>query len=270
MAKDSIAILAYHEVSKITERRKIKRTMGPSCSISDRKFSQHLSIISDNNIETITFNDILLRAANKAMLKHKAIITFDDGHIGNYFLAFPNIYQRNQKAVFFVTTNFIGSPKMMTWQQLKEMSSLGMSIQSHCVSHTPLETLSEEGVKEELSNSKKIIENHLGKEVTAVSLPHGSVHHYITRIAAETGYKYICTSEVGYFVNNNALDVQLVPRIPVSDLLSSVDFRSIITHKGTIIKRWALMYKVKLFIKDTIGINNYRRIYRFIHNIKTN
>ena len=261
----SMPVLAYHEVHEELEREKKIRTMGPSCLMHKRKFSQQLLSIKQNNCETVIFSD--LTRAN-IDLKRKIIITFDDGHIGNYLYAYPLLLKYGLKAVFFVTIHFIETINMMNWQQLKEMCNSGMSIQSHCVNHEPLETLSEKCLLQELSVSKQIIEDKVGVEVNTLSLPHGSIHNKIREIANKVGYQFICTSKIDYChpgFNNH--DVAFIPRIPIEDTLSNDEFNNILFQRSHMVARRKKNQKVKSMIKRMIGINNYRKIYRLVHNI---
>jgi len=265
MTNMRIAVLAYHEISAHTERNKAIRSMGPSCSLSIDKFANQLSLISASN--NFLFNEINVEHKMQ-LLNNKIIITFDDGHIGNFFFAFPALIKYNLKGVFFITTNFINQNNMMSWKQIKEMSDLGMSIQSHCVTHTPLETLSVNKVKMEFLDSKKIIEDETGKEVNAVSLPHGSIHPFTKDLAYQAGYKYVCTSRINYFNYNIGKDIYIVPRIPISDKLSVDIFRGIIGLKSKAVMWWMMSQALKYGIRKMVGINNYRRMYRLIHKIK--
>ena len=263
--ESSIPVLAYHEVHEEPEREKKIRTMGPSCSIHKKYFCQQVLSIKQNNYETVMFSDL---TRTNIDLKRKIIITFDDGHIGNYLYAYPLLLKYGLRAVFFITINFIGKINMMDWQQLREMCSSRMSIQSHCVNHEPLETLSKKCLVQELSVSKQIIEDKVGVEVNTLSLPHGSIHNKIKEIANKVGYQFICTSKIDYYhpaFNNH--DVAFVPRIPIEDTLSNNEFNKILFQRSRMVARRKNNQKVKSMIRKMIGINNYRKIYRLIHNI---
>ncbi len=52
--------------------------------------------------------------------------------------------------------------------------------------------------KKELSQSKKILEHKLNKEVNAIAWPWGIYNESLVKIASETGYKYCFTTERGW------------------------------------------------------------------------
>ena len=267
-----LPVLAYHELyAKKEDEIHCARTMGPSCALSKANFQRHLELIVANEVQTITFKDLSDVQQNYRNYGNDLLIlTFDDGHIGNYYYAYPLLARDNLSAVFFVTTNFIETYKMMNWAQLREMSENGMSIQSHGMSHEPFETLSLEEIEEELSYSKKIIEDKTGNEVDTISLPHGSMHRKTLEKARNIGYKFVCTSIINYFeflANDGAV---AVPRIPIYSSMKFDIYSDIIKRSCVDVYKWKRIQKIKYAIKMIIGINNYRRIFRLVHNIKIN
>lgn len=80
---------------------------------------------------------------------------------------------------------------MMNWRDLNELSKAGHYIGSHTVSHCMLGTMSnEEEVRQELLQSGKHIEQHLGYFPDTISYPVGSYNETTIQISKECGYKY--------------------------------------------------------------------------------
>ena len=50
-----------------------------------------------------------------------AMITFDDGYVDNYALAFPVLKANDAKGVFFVATGFIDEPRLAWWDEIAWM-----------------------------------------------------------------------------------------------------------------------------------------------------
>ncbi len=70
-------------------------------------------------------------------------------------------------------------PKLfMNWSQINEMANSGMEIGSHTLSHRILSQLSREEQKQEVSNSKKLIEAKLSCQITSIAYPVGRYHCY--------------------------------------------------------------------------------------------
>lgn len=88
-------------------------------------------------------------------------------------------------------------PPMMTWAQLQAMSRTGVAVESHTHTH-PILGLADAGrVEEELSTSKRLIEQHLDQPVQGLAYPDGRRGTYtetIMKIARALGFRFGCTT----------------------------------------------------------------------------
>ena len=137
--------------------------------------------------------------------KEGVAITFDDGHIDNYTIAFPVLKMYGLRAHFFVPTAFIGKKGYCSWKQLKEMSDYGCRIESHTHNHVPLDDLEPVGVEYELNTSADLIQEKVGKRPKFLSLPAG--RRFDTKIAKKCGYEGVRTSQRGFDTNPWDLEV---------------------------------------------------------------
>jgi peptidoglycan/xylan/chitin deacetylase (PgdA/CDA1 family) len=79
----------------------------------------------------------------------------------------------------------------MNWIQAKEMADNGMEIGSHTESHQILSQLNENQQEEEIQQSKRIIEEHIGRKVHSIAYPVGRYNCYTDKaclISKNTGY----------------------------------------------------------------------------------
>jgi len=86
---------------------------------------------------------------------------------------------------------------------------------SHTHSHFNLEYLDENKAESELKESKKIIENLTGKEVTSIAFPDGSYTKETISIALEAGYKNLVAVDYKFKENNS--NPNLLSRFTVSN-----------------------------------------------------
>ncbi len=80
---------------------------------------------------------------------------------------------------------------LMTWDHVRALRRAGMDVQSHTASHRVLQTLSPERLKDELVQSKRVLEDVLREPVVAVSYPVGKPLTYfpaIRRAVRDAGY----------------------------------------------------------------------------------
>lgn len=256
--KPMIAVLMYHEVSYHDGQGLGHIT--PHYVVSPQLFEMHIKALVDDGYRSLLLSDAAPQVEHGG--KH-VVITFDDGLEGNYTHALPILKAYGLRATFFVAAGSIGTPRFMSWVQLQELAEQGMSVQSHTVSHRPLQLLSDTEVYRELSESKKLIENHVGNAVTAVSMPHGSYDDRVLRIARELGYHYVCTSDVhGNVAGSLTQPFAVLGRFAITDKVSPARLRRWAACKRAEVALLRFGKEVRNIVKRMIGIENYRRLYR--------
>ncbi|MBI1722485.1 MAG: polysaccharide deacetylase family protein [Gemmatimonadetes bacterium] len=125
----------------------------------------------------------------------RVVISFDDGNTGQYERAFQALAARGMSATFFVTTDWVGRPGYVTWEQLREMKAAGMSIQSHTRSHPFLSELDRSVVLDELRGSKETLDQALCQATESIALPGGDLPPPAARqVFREAGYAIVATS----------------------------------------------------------------------------
>lgn len=139
-----------------------------------------------------------LRAALAPGAGRVVAITFDDGDSGQFERGFRALAERGMSATFFVTTDWVGRPGYVSWDQLREMRAGGMDVQSHSRSHPFLSELDADALSAELQGSKQALDEGLGQNTDMLALPGGdwprrSLRHQL----AAAGYRVVATSRWG-------------------------------------------------------------------------
>ena len=137
-------------------------------------------------------------------------ITFDDGFKNLLDNALPVLKEADlSSAVFVVPGNYGEAPNwqidiehveynevLMDSSEIKRIEADGLvTIGSHTYNHSKLAELSHEEMKFELEESKKSIEELIGKDVVELALPHGSYNKDVVATAVELGYEKVYTLE---------------------------------------------------------------------------
>ncbi|HEY4008870.1 MAG TPA: polysaccharide deacetylase family protein [Acidobacteriaceae bacterium] len=89
--------------------------------------------------------------------------------------------------------------RFLDWNEANEMQAAGMVIGSHTFSHRILSQLSEEQQRQELTQSRSILEQHMQRPVLTLAYPVGSTTAFTPsteRLSADAGYK-LCFSFYG-------------------------------------------------------------------------
>jgi peptidoglycan/xylan/chitin deacetylase (PgdA/CDA1 family) len=173
--------------------------------VSENSFFQHLRRIVACGCKALLAEDLLHASSSAANGGAAAAVTFDDGRACDYEIAFPMLVAAGLCATFFVNTATVDSPGHLTWSQLGEMRSAGMSVQSHSHDHTDLARLSSSQLDYQLRRSKAEIEDHLGSEVMLLALPYGSMGADTVTAARRVGYRALCSSGGGLARSGSAV-----------------------------------------------------------------
>lgn len=155
------------------------------------RFDRQLAAITRADYRTpASLDELSVPAANRIVL------TFDDGHCSNVEIALPALRARGLRAVFFITTDWIGRPGFMTPEQIRALDAAGMLLGSHGASHRYFADLSPAELENELRRSAAALESILGRPVDALALPGGRNHPRLPALAARLGYRHVFTSRV--------------------------------------------------------------------------
>jgi peptidoglycan/xylan/chitin deacetylase (PgdA/CDA1 family) len=154
-------------------------------------------------------------------------ITFDDCYRDNLHAA-QVLAEFGLPACFFVPTQYVGTDHVFAWDRglktmpnlgwddLHEMVRLGHEIGSHTVSHADLGLVGVEEARRELHDSKKTLENRLGRPARWLAYPYGGIGNFRPEylpLVREAGYE-ACFSGYGGVVRPGMLG-QVLPREPM-------------------------------------------------------
>jgi len=90
-------------------------------SCTEESFNTHLEFIG-RNFKIITADELQSYIdATEEFQEKVALITFDDGYIDNYSVAFPILEKHAVSALFFLSTQFIYEDKVPWWDELSFM-----------------------------------------------------------------------------------------------------------------------------------------------------
>ncbi|MBN1980714.1 MAG: polysaccharide deacetylase family protein [Chitinivibrionales bacterium] len=122
---------------------------------------------------------------------------FDDGFENFFYHAFPILQNFNMKVSLFPVVGFIDQycswdiyhlQKHLSKLQIRYIADAGHEIGSHTLSHPDLRYLHDDQLEHELSESKKILEDIIGRAVTAISFPFGGWNQRVWSRAQACGY----------------------------------------------------------------------------------
>ncbi len=226
-------------------------------SVKLEEFKQQMEYLSKSGYNVISLDELASHIRSGTPFPGRAvIITFDDGNLSDYEYGLPELLKYGFPATFFITIRNIG--ETLGWKQIKEMADLGMSIQSHTVTHPFLSDLPPDAIRWELQESKRIIEKMIGRAVSHLALPGGRYSRIVKRIAEECGYKAICTSEVG--TNSLETDLYRLRRWIIRRNTDISEFRRIVEGDRSIGFRHKTRYILLKSAKKILGNKSYVKL----------
>ncbi|MEK7747363.1 MAG: polysaccharide deacetylase family protein [Elusimicrobiota bacterium] len=180
--------LLYHSVGTVLDHDPY------GTSISAELFEAHLRSLCalKDRFEFTPF-------AAPADPRPRLALTFDDGYADILRIA-PRLAELSIPFTLFAAADFIrsGRAPYLCEAGLKELSRVpGASIGSHGKTHIPLVRLTDKGLAEELRSSREYLSGLIGREVRALSYPHGAVDRRVRDAAEEAGYALGGTSRYG-------------------------------------------------------------------------
>ncbi len=198
---NGMPVLMYHKIGDYPPGSGLKKLW-----VTTSDFRKQLEYLRDNGYTAIDFRD--WRDAEKGIKPLPAkpvMITFDDGYMNNYDLAFPLLKEFGMKGCIFLVYETMekhngwhdpkSEPwlKMLTWAQIKEMQDSGfIEFGSHTMRHRNLAALPLDEVRWELRESKARLEEKLGCEMVGFAYPYGSGAYKpdVRQAALDAGYRF--------------------------------------------------------------------------------
>jgi peptidoglycan/xylan/chitin deacetylase (PgdA/CDA1 family) len=210
---NSISILMYHSID----------SSGSVVSCSRETFTAQMAAISDEDFRGISLQDaVAFRKLNGAWPEKSVVLTFDDGFANVYEHALPVLQQYKFGATVFVISGRmgqlnnwsqppqkLGEHSLLSWEQARALSSSGIEIGSHTRSHLDLTRCDLGKARQEMTGSRKEIEDKLGQQVSSFAYPYGAINRAVCSLAASE-FESSCTTELRR-ANSDAADC--LPRI---------------------------------------------------------
>jgi peptidoglycan/xylan/chitin deacetylase (PgdA/CDA1 family) len=224
-------VLLYHRVNDSAR---------DNLTISPARFAEHLDAV------TRRYPVVGLRAAIEASREGRylgpnvVIVTFDDGYADNHDAAAPILERFGVPATFFVTVGFVGTANVfehdrhvpgrfgnLTWDQLRSLVARGFEVGSHGLSHANLARCMPDAARQEIADSKAILERTLGVPIRSFAYPFGGrqdVTEEVLREIRAAGYDVVASAHGG--VNHGAVDPTNVLRTGASGAFDIVALRA--------------------------------------------
>lgn len=200
--KPRLAILGFHKIGEPPAGY-----AGTPWYIPESEFVEHLRFLKNNHWQILSLKECLAALSNRRVLSEQsALLTFDDGYRSMVDFVLPWLRHFGLPAVLFVPTQFIGGTNdfdsgyepgeaICGWEHLQHLNRYGCSVQSHGVSHRSFSWIDDAEKKQELVQSKAVLEAKLRNPVEMFAYPYGRIGEEsaaASKRLSRAGYKAAC------------------------------------------------------------------------------
>jgi peptidoglycan/xylan/chitin deacetylase (PgdA/CDA1 family) len=228
-----IIILMYHMISASTV------TTTKIYDVTAEKFRGQMEHLKNSGYTPVTPSDLcgFFDGVACGLPEKPVLITFDDGYLDVYKNAAPVLAEFGFPAAAFIVSGFVGKTncwivdkkysgqQLMGWQEINEIMKSGFTIGSHTATHPRLSHLVSEEAERELTGSKKMLEDRLGRRVDHFAYPYGDFNESVVSIVKKAGYRTACSTRSGFnSINTNSFELR---RLEISghDTLSNFSIK---------------------------------------------
>lgn len=219
--KNKVFILCYHGIGNDTW----------DFSVSLKTFKKQMLFLKKSGYKFVSLQEIEKHITGEKVIEDKAVsITFDDGYKDVLEIK-DFVKKENIKPSMFVLSNtkkanryeLANQRVFLSKEDIRSLISDGWEIGSHTATHSNMFSLSDDGIVNEVEESKKAIERMHKVNVKYIAYPKGRYTKEVLNCVKKAGYKMGFSMDDG-FINKNT-DMYKVPRIGVDRTHSFGEFK---------------------------------------------
>ncbi len=235
-----VPILMYHQVTPRPDPAFRKYAITPEA------FREQMEWLKIGGYSALSLKALYENRVEHAPLPRRpVVITFDDGFEDCMEFAVPTLIENHFTATFYVVAGLIDQTSrwlerkrgielpMMRWSSIQDLEAAGLSCGAHGMSHANLTTVAPATCRQDLQQSRAVLEDRLGHEVRDLAYPYGAYDETVRAIAVECGYRTACSVRPGWSPPDD--DLMALRRIHVQGEFSLADFiHSLRRHRSPI------------------------------------
>ena len=223
-----IPILMYHQIDVPPP----KGTPLRGLIVASSSFSWQMRMLAVLGFQGLSMRD-LEPYLNGKKTGRVVGLTFDDGYQNNLLNAMPILQRHGFTATCYGVSSMIGgsnswdegkvaSKPLMTLSEWMRWRDGGMDIGSHTCTHAKLTEISSEQSRQEITASKRALEDALQYEVRHFCYPYGWYSAEHTSMVKQAGYMTATTTSRGRV--NSRDNLLTLPRIMIARATNPIQF----------------------------------------------
>jgi peptidoglycan/xylan/chitin deacetylase (PgdA/CDA1 family) len=200
-----IPILLYHQIAEVPAEHD---PLG--LAVTPERFEQQMVYLYRAGYHCLSLTEAVHRLRHASPLLRKSfVITIDDGYRDIYTTVWPILDRYGFTATVFLVAGRsdclsdwegqcgLAAAPLLSWVQVRELASFGITFGGHTLTHPRLTTLDDEQALNEARQAKRLIEDNLRREVRFFSYPYHDYNDRIQGVVTEAGYDAACGGRRG-------------------------------------------------------------------------
>ena len=232
-------IFMYHSVSDHMTPKFNRFT------ISVANFEQQMAYLHQHNYTPLTVTQYTSAIThNEPLPSRPVLLTFDDSFTDFYTNALPILQKYEFPATLYIPTSFVGATSrwlddigeghrtILGWEQLREIADSMVECGAHSHTHADLDVVPATDARQEIFESKTILERHLKREITSFAYPFGHFDSTVYQLVREAGYASACT-----VMMPTQIDLYRLPRKNIGSKTTIDTFANLLERRASVAER---------------------------------
>jgi peptidoglycan/xylan/chitin deacetylase (PgdA/CDA1 family) len=153
-----VPILMYHRVDGLVPRDAV----GRSLTLEPAKFEASLAWLRQHGLHTLTTVELVEALKRSEHPASAVVLSFDDGYEDAFTTVLPLLKRYGARASFYVSADLIGTPRHLTWRELRAMRDEGLEIGCHGSRHLDLTVISRTQKRYEIGHCAAALARYVG------------------------------------------------------------------------------------------------------------
>lgn len=211
------------------------------------RFAAQMSVLAERGYSVLSMTEFMARVrGHKPSRSPAVLLTFDGWNPADFASVVPILKSYGFPAVFFLVSWCLsgesGETSTQYRKELLELAALGYTIGCHSHTHQDLTKLSVADLEQEVTGSRKLLEQVLGQRVDAFCYPYGAWDSRVASVVKKAGYDVAFTVDLGGVSAGD--DPYQLKRVPILGEPGMREFATYLT--GTVVRSGAILLYWKL------------------------
>ena len=197
--REGVPVIIYHKVGRKPLRAKLR-----GIYVTKGFFRRQMDELRREGFRTVSLGE---PGNLQPPVDRRIVLTFDDGSVTVFKNALPAMARAGFSAINYLVAGQIGGrnewdivngevpDRLMDDVQVREWMAAGHEIGSHTKTHPRLSKIPMDQAREEISASKKMLEDRFGVPIRHFCYPYGDLSPQVRDLVAEAGYETAVTTK---------------------------------------------------------------------------